>query len=178
MNHRKNNALILFMAAISLSVMMPACKTNEANYRQAYEIAKDKQEKSDGGDEIPTAALNHYGMPRPQLTSEGDTIMVLTEPIAFTPEGGADRATLKRYNVVVGQFRQIFNAKAMLGRLREGGYPEACIVNTRLPLYYVITGSYATTAEASKAIEAVKTDGSLRFSEPLPFILQPAHLAR
>ena len=178
MNNPKNTTLRLLLAAILLSVMMPACKTTEANYRQAYEIAKDKQEKSDGGDEIPTAALNRYGMPRPQLTAEGDTLMILTEPIAFTPEGGAERSTLKRYNVVVGQFRQIFNAKAMLGRLREGGYPDACIVNTRLPLYYVISGSYATTAEASEALETVKGDGSLRFSAPLPFILQPAHLAR
>ncbi len=175
--NRKNHPLIM-LAAIMLAAILPACKTTEANYRQAYEIAKDKQENSDGGDQIPTSALNRYGMPRPKLTAEGDTLMMLTEPIAFTADGGADRESLKRYNVVVGQFRQIFNAKAMLGRLREGGYPDACIVNTRLPLYYVIAGSYATTAEASKALDAVKADASLRFSEPLPFILQPAHLAR
>ena len=112
------------------------------------------------------------------VTQSGDTLMLLTEPVALTPEGGATHETLRRYNVVVGQFRQIFNAKAMLARLREGAYPDAIILNTRLPLYYVITNSVATQEEAVKALRNVEADTTLRLASPLPFVLRPAHLAR
>lgn len=170
-----------FVIALAAMAALAACKTTEANYRSAYETTVEHQKAQAAADAeagIPVKSLTQYGRPKPMVTQSGDTLMLLTEPVALTPEGGATHETLRRYNVVVGQFRQIFNAKAMLARLREGAYPDAIILNTRLPLYYVITNSVATQAEAVKALRNVEADTTLRLASPLPFVLRPAHLAR
>ena len=85
---------------------------------------------------------------------------------------------LKRYNVAVGQFKQKFNAREMRARLQANGYPDAFIIHTREPLYYVCTATCQTPQEAATALEKVKTDKSIVLRSPLPFILRPAHLAR
>ena len=90
----------------------------------------------------------------------------------------ASRETVKRYNIVVGQFKQVFNARQMRERLMAGGYPDAFIIHTREPLYYVVTQTVATPEEALAAYERVKADRNIVLRDPLPFVLRPAHLAR
>ncbi|MCM1521567.1 MAG: SPOR domain-containing protein [Muribaculaceae bacterium] len=153
------------------------CKTSEANYKAAYEAAVGQQREA--------AALDStiYGQVRTQarmsvLKVGNDSLPLKTEQIGYTENGGASRATLHRYNVVVGQFKQVFNARQMRERLMAGGYPDAVIVHTREPLYYVITASVSTPEEALREYERVKSDRSMVLKSPLPFILRPAHLAR
>ena len=174
----KNPRTLLALIAIAAAAAtFTGCKTNEANYRAAYEIAKNKQQANTGADP-GTTLHNHGAEPRPTALEGGVTLPLITEPIAFTRDGGATRESLQRYNVVVGRFRQIFNAKAMRGRLMEGGYPGACIVNNRDNLYFVIAATCATPAAAAEALAKVSADPALKLTAPLPFILQPAHLNR
>lgn len=166
--------LILTVAASAL--LMVSCKTNEANYRAAYEVAKAKSERLD---EDSTAVKTVFAMSEPRpVTTAGVTLPMVTEPVAFTPDGGATRATVKRYCVIVGRFRQVFNARQMRKRLIAGGYEGAMIVNNRDGVYYVIAKSADTPAEASAALAEVKNDSALKLRGPLPLVLQPRHLAK
>lgn len=173
MNMNTKNIIILAAGASLLA--LGGCKTTEANYKAAYEIAKQKQVENMGGD--TSAKLEQFALPK-ERTVDGVKLEMRTEAIGFPADGGASRAVIKRYNVVVGQFRQIFNARQMRERLIANGYEGACIVSTRNQVYYVVAASCATAKEASEAIDGVKSDSRLTLRAPLPFVLEPSYLAR
>ena len=153
------------------------CKTNEANYRQAYEVAVNKSRESSGVDSTIYSRIRNSAQTS-ALVVKGDSLPMRTEYIGYTDDGGASREMLKIYNVVVGQFKQVFNARQMRARLINSGYDSAFIVHTREPLYYVCTATCATADEAAAEYARVRNDKSIVLTAPLPFILRPAHLAR
>lgn len=169
----KKLPLLLVAATLGLG----ACKTTEANYKAAYEAAVGARRES--------AALDStiYGVYRKQASTArlavgADSLPLRTEYIGYTDGGGASRETIRRYNIVVGQFKQVFNARQMRERLQAAGYPGAVIVHTREPLYYVVSATVDTPAEALDEWRRVKADPTLVVRDPLPFVLRPAHLAR
>lgn len=165
--------LPLALAAITLA----SCKTTEANYRAAYTEAVNHNRNSSGVDStIYSRIRNNASMST--LKVDGDTLPMRTEFIGYTDGGGASRDMVKTYNIVVAQFKQLFNARQMRERLQAAGYPETIILHTREPLYYVVTATVATPAEARAAYRKVKADKKIYLKPPTPFILRPAHLAR
>lgn len=173
MNMKTKN-IIIIAAGVSL-LALGGCKTTEANYKAAYEIAKQKQVENMGGD--TSAKLEQFALPK-ERSIDGVKLDMRTEAIGFPADGGASRSVIKRYNVVVGQFRQIFNARQMRERLMNNGYEGACIVSTRNQVYYVIAVSCTTPKEASEAVDALKSDSRITLRDPLPFVLEPSYLAR
>lgn len=165
------------LSLMALAMMAVGCKTTESNYRQAYETAVAKNRDSSGVDSTIYAKIRNSARTS-DLVVTGDTMPMRTEYIGYTEDGGASRETIGRYNVVVGQFKQVFNARQMRARLQSSGYDSAFIIHTREPLYYVCTQACATPEEAEKAFDRVKDDKSIVLRDPLPFILRPAHLAR
>ena len=162
-------AIIAVVAAVSMIV---SCKPTEESYRKAYEAARDKKDESN--DETIYTQIRKRARPS-QIVAEGDTLSYTIESIGFTKDGGATRDNMLRYNVVVGQFKQIFNAKAMRDRIIGNGY-NAFIVNTAEPLYYVVAVSCETPAEAIKALDRVRSDKTLIMKEPCPWVLKPSHI--
>lgn len=165
----------IYLVAAIASLIFTGCKTTEANYKAAYEIAKEKQERAE--DDGTGAKLQQFADPK-ETTVDGVKLMMHTDYVGFVTGGGVTRDDLYRYNVVVGRFRQVFNAKQMRERLIAAGYEKACVVSTRDAGFYVIAISCKTPQEAEQGIERVKADSSLSLRAPLPFILRPAHLAR
>ncbi len=99
---------IISIVGILTALTFTACKTTEANYRAAYEIAKEKQ--LDGGDETVSEGLRNELQPKPQKIGN-DTLPVRMFPVGYTKDGGLEsNAGLKRYNVAVARFRQIGRA--------------------------------------------------------------------
>ena len=166
----------LIIAAVIILMGLTACKTTEQNYRSAYQTAVSHREESSGVDSTIYARIRNSARVS-QLAVGSDTLDIRTEYIGYPEGGGSSRENVERYNVVVGQFKQIFNAKAMRKRLIEQGY-DAMIINTREPLYYVVAASCSTAAEAAEQLARVKADSKIVLKAPLPFILQPAHKAR
>ena len=134
------------LLAAALCALLAGCKTNEANYRQAYEVAKQKFENADT---VSTGShkLERYAQPHVSV--------------------------VRRYNVVAGRFRQIFNARQMRQRLIASGYGATAILASPMPLYYVVTISTDTVADAVEEIHWLESDTTLRFRAPLPFVLSP-----
>ena len=166
---------ILLIAGAMAALSLGSCKTTEANYRQAYESARQKQTQ-EGGSAI-TAGLNNQARPR-SMEFDGVTLPVLTTGVSIPKDGGMELSRLKKFNSVAGVFRQIFNAKSMRERLMQSGYPDAFILSNAYGTYYVLTTTTSSPAEAQAALDKLRNDPDLRLRQPLPYILRPGHLAR
>jgi len=169
----------LILSTILAVLTLTGCKTTEANYRAAYETAK---ERADTGGLDSTVYARIRQEARPGTVKVGnDTMPLVTQHVKPTPvDGETDNGVtgLSRYNIVVAQFKQIFNAKSMVRRLKENGYPDAMIVETREPLYYVVASTHNDAASALRGLETIKAQPPLTLRDPFPWVLQPASFAR
>lgn len=166
---------IVYILAGFLVLFIVGCSTTEANYRAAYEKAKEKQ--LDTGDSITTQALKNEATPKNMRFGE-ITLPVRTEPIGITKDGGGKNEYLCLYNVVAGSFRQKFNAVSMAQRLADDGYDMAFVVHNRMGIYYVVAGSVSTPAAALQLLDSVRADGRMLLKPPFPYVLRAAHLVR
>ena len=167
----------IIAVAASLAFTAVSCKPSEKHYREAYEVAAAKKHSADS---VEATIYDQYRRQarKSAVTLGGDTLNVQTEYVGYTTDGGASREITQRYNVVVGRFKQQFNAREMRKRLISLGYENPFILHTREPLYYVVSATCSTAQEALEQMRRAQADTSLRLREPLPFILQPAHMAR
>lgn len=171
---------LVYIAAVVafVAIAMSACKTNEANYRAAYEKVKEKE--TDTGDSLTTAMLRKSQEPQTMTFNENGkryALPILTVPVARKVDAGSQEG-LRRYCVATGRFKQVFNAKSMCERLVGLGYDEACVVHDRQNYYYVVAASTDSPATASELLIKVNSDASLALRSPFPYILRPAHLVR
>ena len=116
--------LILF----GIALLFCACKTTEENYRQSYEsaVAKIKDKEREG---VDSATYNRIvAMQAPKGTVVGNDTVKIVTGLAWQAYG--EDIKLKKYNVVVGAMKQIFNAKEMCNRLRNAGC-EAYVMTDR-----------------------------------------------
>lgn len=161
------------MISVLAAVALGGCKTTEANYRSAYEKAVEaRADQVDIDDTI-------YGNVRRQTNThevalaDGKKIAVEVIRVRTTENGGAVPENLKRYNVVAGRFKQLFNAQSLRKRLADN-YSGAFIVETAEPYYYVVAESFADINEAAAALARLKEAKPVPMKEPLPFILERA----
>ena len=162
--------------AVLLLLGAAGCKTTEANYRTAYEKAKEKKISEKDEDDAKLMDLQ-----RPRMTAFGaDTLPVRSFYIGYTRDGGADKdhSVVKGFCVVVGQFKQVFNARSMRQRLIADGYADALVVNDNMKNYYVVATTSNNAHQASLDLERVNADKKLVLKPPFPYVLLPGHLHR
>lgn len=160
--------------AIAIIAIMATtgCKTTEANYRAAYMAAKEKSEEKSPVDGTIYAQMRKEAIDA-NLVVKGDTIPMNHEQVA-TVAGYSTPETVRRYSIVVNQFKQIFNAKSQVERLRTNGYPDALLVKTAEPLFYVVAAGADTPETAAELFKKVSSDKSVVIKSPFPWILVPA----
>lgn len=163
------------MAIMLLSGMIYSCRTTEANYRAAYTKALS------GRDDAVPADSTIYGRFRKESSERyyvhnGDTAEIKSYRVVVTSSEKVPREKLKRYSVVAGQFKQIFNARSLRDRLIEKGYTNTFIINNAEPYYYIITESNDTLAPVMDALVKLRKDAPVALKEPLPYILHRANL--
>lgn len=154
-----------------VGAMLPtawSCKTSEANYRAAYELARQKE--TAGVDSTVYSAIRREERPQTVVIG-GDTLAMKSEYVRLTDGCGGTSEGFRPYNVVIARFKQLFNAKSVRSRAIEAGYSDAFIVQTREPLYYVVAVSCATPAEAREALADVSRREPVVMRDPCPFIL-------
>lgn len=164
---RKKLHYYISMMAIAI-LALSGCKTSEQNYRQAYEIAKNAN--TDGIDSTIYARIRQEAVPS-AILADGDTIRMQTELVTLFKDANSP-VSAKQYGVVVNQFKQIFNAKALRNRLHASGYPEAYIVQTSEPLYYVIVADFDDVNQAGAMMKKLAKDTNLGIRPPFPWILR------
>lgn len=171
----KISRLTFAVILLALMAALSACKPSEKNYRQAYERTLEGRGE---GDYLDSTIYNKFrAQGRPAFVTVGsDTLHYRIERIGYTKGEGATPATAARYQLVVGQFKQIFNAREMRKRMIEGGYKNAFIIQTGEPLYYVAALSEPNAADALKALDTLRTRRDLGVREPFPWVLVPTYL--
>lgn len=162
---------VLLLAALTAG--LAGCRTTEANYRSAYDKA------IAGRDSAEALENTIYGRERLRAgyeyarTASGDTVAIRRQLVKITEGGGGIRENLRRYCVVIGQFKQRFNAVSMRDRMAlEGTLPGAFVVETGEPYYYVVGASYPTLEAAAKELENLRKEPPIPFRDPIPFILE------
>ncbi len=156
------------IAIITATAIFTGCKTTEENYRAAYELATKKD--NSGIDSTIYSRIRREARPQ-KVVIDGDTIAMRSEYVKLTP-GYREGIVFGPYNVVIAQFKQLFNAKSVMKRAIEAGYTNAFIVETREPLYYVVAVSVSTPAEARTQLEKIEVNPPVVQKDPCPFILK------
>ncbi|MBR1551858.1 MAG: SPOR domain-containing protein [Muribaculaceae bacterium] len=152
-----------------LAVLLSACHSNEANYKAAYDKAREKKTEVID-DEF--AALIKAEKRRDLEVVNGDTVRVVR---AYTNVTDGQQSDALRYNVVVGQFKQLFNARTYRDRLKsEGGYPSVLLYGTveRDKKYFVVIKSFSELDVAAAFLKNLGRQSTVKILEPEPWILE------
>ena len=155
------------------AILIPSCKTTEKNYRTAYERTMAAQDTTHLDFDQTIYGRYRRDMRTSEAVIGGDTVATRIQRVYITP-GDSVPGKLKNYNLVVGQFKQLFNASSMRQRLRDKGYTDAFVVQTAEPYYYVVAQDYDDQAQAAAALKRLRANPPFRLRDPLPFLLRPA----
>lgn len=158
-------------AIVALLLSAASCRTSEENYRVAYTAVKEKVDADAGIEGTIYEKIRREAVGGRTIVG-GDTIPTTTVAVGCV-EGVSVAADVGRYNVAVAQFKQLFNARSLVGRLRAAGYSGATVVATGEPLYYVVAATAATAEEAAAAFAAVSADTAVYSRPPYPLLLRP-----
>lgn len=166
--------IIRFFSAISiLMLVLVSCKTSEKNYREAYELAK-------GGETIQdTLIANLIAADQAPVDVEvaGGIMKMRKEFVSIVKDDGVTIDMLKRYNVVVGRFRQLFNARSMSKRMASLGYQSFVVVD-RTTSYFVVAASTDLQEDALKLYNDILSENRVVYKSPFPWVLEPAQYIR
>lgn len=164
--------LSYILSAVVTLLALAGCKTTEKNYRAAYEkaVANENRGVTDFDQTI-------YGRYRAQVRDTpmalGDsTVMTRTARVAVTQDGGGINEWLKRYSVVVGEFKQLFNARSLRGRYADAGFARCFLVQNAEPYYYIVVGSSDNLAEMVALRDSVAAHPVVPMKDGFPYILQ------
>ncbi len=167
--------LFYFIVVLAFLAGVVSCKTTEANYKAAYEIAKKK--KTETGDSLIDRSLANSTNPK-QMVIQGVRLPIYTEYVGLTKGEFAEGYEIKKYCVVVGKFTQLFNARQMRKRMIDCGYDEACLLQNRTNQFYVSVATTADPMQADSLLQSVRSDTAIVLRDPYPYILRPGQLVR
>lgn len=140
----------LMMAMVAVLMVATSCKTTEENYRAAYEIAA---ERKMGGNASMNRDLRGFIEREKRLAETrvvaGDSVRMVTERVTMVD---GENANMHRYNVVVGDFKQVFNARSFRNRINEaeGNNDQSYVVMDPQKLYYVVYKGFDTEEAAAE----------------------------
>lgn len=160
MKYTKSIAIISIVAALS------SCHSNENNYKQAYQIAR--QSDMQGVDSVVYNKIREEAKPAMTIVG-GDSIRTRTEILSVVGENGISVRPIHEFNVVVGQYKMAFNAKSHCNRLIERGY-DAFLLQTVESVYYVAIGATDTLEDAAVLVNRYKKECPgqyVGFDEPI-----------
>ncbi|MDE6715010.1 MAG: hypothetical protein K2J74_00830 [Muribaculaceae bacterium] len=160
--------LYKFILAVTLPLMAVGCKTTEQNYRNAYLTAKESQRQKADSDADNRIEAERNGIP----TKVGDIMVPIKAGYFSEVEHTDESGTPARFSVVVGQFKQIFNARMFRNRLIENKC-KAYILRDGSGEFYVVARGFDSIDEATKYIADINKN--LPVKVPIePFVIKNA----
>lgn len=153
--------------ALTLCVAVTSCHSNEKNYKMAYDKAVQKQ--IDGvGDE----AYARIQAERSRYTHviDGDSVRMMRMYVNVADDSAK---VAKRYNVIVAEFKQMFNAQSYRNRLKqEEGFPSYLLYGGNDKKYYVSIKGFDKDTEAAAFIKNLDRNVKMPVLAPIPWILE------
>lgn len=127
------------MSVALAAIFLGGCKTTEKNYRLAYERAQ--QRAREGLDDEEYAMMAQEQLP-PYVRGTVDSVRVKSVPMMWqwSPQAvdSGRRADPKTYNLTVGTYRMLTNAKAHAENLAADGWPCVVMRSGGAPDYLVV----------------------------------------
>lgn len=166
--------IIKTICVVSIFVLIAvSCRTTEKNYREAYELAKGTETIQD------TLIANLIAEDQAPVEVEvaGRIMKMRKEFVSIVTDKDVTKDMLKRFNVVVGRFKQLFNARSMATRMSSLGYSSFVVVD-RTSSYFVVAAATDVPEEALVMYEKVLSDNRVVYKTPFPWVLEPAQYIR
>ncbi|MDE5785748.1 MAG: hypothetical protein K2H98_04370, partial [Duncaniella sp.] len=91
---------VIYILGLFMAMGIVSCKTNENNYRAAYQAAIEHRENASGVDSTIYARIRNQAV-ESMLSVGNDTLPIRTEYIGYPEGGGSSREKVMRYNIVV-----------------------------------------------------------------------------
>ena len=162
----KKTVYLLLMLAVTL--ILPACHSNEKNYREAYEKAMERRNTGIGAE---TYAKIEAERQRYTHVINGDSVRM----VYVNADVAIDTTVVaQEFNVVVASFTQRINAKSYCDRLRgECGLKDSYVMfGGPDKQYYVIVQGFDNKDDAAALLHDLDKKLCLKILEPLPWILK------
>ena len=143
--------LSIFAIGAALMLCATSCKTTEANYRAAYDLAASKAKEGIGEENynrIQAEAL------KANAVVAGDSVRMKKMYVSIfdKPEEG----TVHRYCVVVWEFKQQANATSLRDRLKAEGHKAWIARASSTSTFLVVAESFDTPEEAAAFVRDAK----------------------
>ncbi|MGL5318129.1 MAG: SPOR domain-containing protein [Bacteroidales bacterium] len=149
----KKNLVIISVALLALS--MGSCKTNKNAYKAAYEKAKEKEVATEN------ATVDNFEVVEVKRTQTTQAPVQVEKVTGVT---ASDVAGLKRWNIVVGSFKNKTNAEGLKSQMINAGYPALLAQNTQ-GMYRVIVASYDDRESAAMKRNDIRDKYAPRFND-------------
>lgn len=137
---RKIYNILLLMGVV---VAMWACHSTEANYKESYDKAVAASRTGEKG-EIYIHDLE--SRKKANYVVDGDSIRLLHNHFNIIDDKSD---MIKKYNVVVAEFKQKFNAQSCRDRLRQEGHASYVVYISAKKLYCVVVEGYDDISPAA-----------------------------
>ncbi|MEF9924072.1 MAG: SPOR domain-containing protein [Muribaculaceae bacterium] len=152
------NKIMLGSIALIIAIGAISCKTTEKNYRQAYEKAVMKEKEGVDSTTYNKIKEEEKGA---MVAINGEDVRIKSEYLQIAD---GEQSDMKNYGVVVGQFKQVFNARSFRDRLKSKKYPSYVVIN-RDGIYYVVIKGFDKNVEAAEYLKNIKKN--VPFAIPL-----------
>jgi cell division protein FtsN len=169
----------LLGVAMCLVIAFNSCKPKQSTYRAAYEQAQERDTTDELGEESEYIEdeVDVVPISKPKTESDfggsgvvennnnnvdmggfdiNESLNIATRQERINPYEGESFQTLRRYNVVIGSFRNRTNATALKERMQYEGY-NAILAENELGMIRVIISSSDNKAESLRSRNTFKS---------------------
>lgn len=164
---------VAFFAVTALAIgMLWGCKPSEKTYREAYETAVSGRQAAESEylDSVTRSRMQQMG--RPEVYPVGsDTLRCHADVMTIAKGDGLPTAQLGPLYVVAGAFKQVFNAKELLKRARDCGFPGAIVLQSRDRRYLTALPAGTSAASALDTLRKAEASDGLGLRAPYPWVL-------
>lgn len=150
----------------ALMLLLASCHTNENNYREAYDKAVNRTRETLGED-----MYNQIVRERTRNTAmvDGDSIRLIPEHVNPVDTVAT---VVKNYSVVVGEFKQKFNAKSYAEEIARSSKLPTYVLFTADQDYLVVAQGFDEIDEAAAFLKEVDKRVKLKILTLKPWILR------
>lgn len=159
--------IFIIASIIVLALGVASCHSTEANYKAAYDKAMEKHQEGVGAE---TYAKIQAERVRFTEVINGDSVRLVAMHVN---EFKDNNNPAQRYSIVVGEFKQIFNAQNYANRLQqEEGFASYVLYGGPDMKYYVVIKGFDDKEIAAAFLKGMGKKVKMKILEPLPWILE------
>lgn len=153
------------LALIAVIAALWSCHSTEANYKESYDKAVAASRTGEKGELYRQDLENRK---RSNYVVDGDSVRLLHNHFNIIDD---KNEKVKKYNVVVAEFKQKFNAQSYRDRLRKEGHDSYVVYIAAKKLYCVVAEAYDDLSVAATFAKNPEKYMKMKVLSPRAWIL-------